>query len=171
MRDRIWAELTQSKHSKEFLVLYSRRQRAILRYFNIGILTFSAGGIMGWKIWEDLPLISCVVIAIISLIKLIQPHLIMSDKLLSNLDTIHKFYIEYYNNLEKLWYEYEAGRLSDQESSKRFFKLKESEGKITQVISDTIRTTPEGLVKKAKTHSDQYFKQIFNTSIYEQKNN
>jgi len=80
MRNRIWAELTQSKHNIEFATLYSDRQRYILRIFNIGILAFSSAGIMGWKVWEDIPLISCILIAGISLLRLLQPHLIMNEK-------------------------------------------------------------------------------------------
>lgn len=98
MRNRIWAELTQSKHNIEFASMYSDRQRAILRIFNMGILIFSSAGIMGWKIWENLPLIACIIIAGISLIRLLQPHLIMNEKQLKNLDDIHRFYADYYNN-------------------------------------------------------------------------
>ena len=86
MRNRIWTELTQSKHNIEFTSTYSDRQRFILRIFNMGILAFSSAGIMGWKIWENLPLIACFIIAGISLLRLLQPHLIMNEKQLKNLD-------------------------------------------------------------------------------------
>lgn len=58
MRNRIWTELTQAKHSAEFASLYSDRQRTILRIFNIGILAFSSAGIMGRKLWQHLPLMA-----------------------------------------------------------------------------------------------------------------
>jgi hypothetical protein len=51
MRNRIWAELTQTKHNIEFASLYSDHQRTVLRMFNIGVLAFSSAGIMGWKVW------------------------------------------------------------------------------------------------------------------------
>lgn len=163
MRDRIWTELTQAKHSKEFSALYADKQRTILRYFNIGVLIFSTSGVMGWKLWNELPLISCIIIAGVSLLRLIQPHIIMSEKMISNIDSIHKFYIEYYNNLEQLWYEFESDIINETEASKKFFKLKSLEAKMNQTINDTIRSKPKKLVKQAKIYSDQYFNQVFNT--------
>lgn len=92
MRNRIWTELTQSKFNEEFASLYADQQRSILRYFNIGVLIFSTAGIMGWKIWDNFPLVSCIIISTVSLLRLVQPQLIMTEKQISNLDTIQKFY-------------------------------------------------------------------------------
>ena len=69
---------------------------------------------MGWKIWENLPLFACVVIAIISLMRLLQPQLIMSEKQLKDLDDIHKFYTVYHNKVERLWYDFESNRISEE---------------------------------------------------------
>lgn len=162
MRNRIWTELTQSKHNIEFASKYSDRQRIILRAFNIVILIFSSAGIMGWKIWENLPLIACIIIAGISLIKLLQPHLIMNEKQLKNLDDIHRFYADYYNDLEKLWYDFESERINEEQATKIFFKLKKSETAINPLIAETIRSKPKRLVKKCKKNSDEYFNQVFN---------
>lgn len=161
MRNRIWAELTQSKHNIEFASMYSDRQRAILRIFNMGILIFSSAGIMGWKIWENLPLIACIIIAGISLIRLLQPHLIMNEKQLKNLDDIHRFYADYYNNIEKLWYDLESNRINEEQATKSFFKLKNLETDINPLIAETIRSKPKRLLKKCKKNSDDYFKQVF----------
>lgn len=163
MRNRIWAELTQSKHNIEFTSNYSDRQRFILRIFNMGILAFSSAGIMGWKIWENLPLIACVVIAGISLLRLLQPHLIMNEKQLKNLDDIHRFYADYYNRIEKLWYDFDSNRVTEEQATNAFFKLKKLETDINPIIAETIRSKPKGIVKKCKKNTDEYFKQVFNT--------
>ncbi|MCD8409283.1 hypothetical protein [Tenacibaculum finnmarkense] len=163
MRNRIWTELTQSKHNIVFTSIYSDRQRFILRIFNIGILTFSSAGIMGWKIWKDLPLIACILIAGISLLKLLQPHLIMNEKQLKNLDDIHKFYADYYNKIEKLWYQFDSNRITEEQATNAFFKLKKLETDINPIIADTIRSKPKGIVKRCKKNTDEYFNQVFNT--------
>jgi hypothetical protein len=163
MRNRIWAELTQSKHNIEFTSSYSDRQRFILRIFNMGILAFSSAGIMGWKIWENLPLIACIVIAGISLLRLLQPHLIMNEKQLKNLDDIHRFYADYYNRIEKLWYDFDSNRITEEQATNAFFKLKKLETDINPIIAETIRSKPKGIVKKCKKNTDEYFKQVFNT--------
>lgn len=162
MRNRIWTELTQSKHNIEFTSLYSDRQRFILRVFNMGILTFSSAGIMGWKIWDNLPLISCIVIAGISLLRLLQPQLIMNEKQLKNLDDIHRFYADYYNRIEKLWYDFDSNRINEEQATKTFFRLKKLETDINPIIAETIRSKPNGIITKCKKNSDEYFNQVFN---------
>ncbi len=163
MRNRIWAELTQAKHNIEFASLYSDHQRTVLRMFNIGVLAFSSAGIMGWKVWQHMPLIACSIIALVSLLRLLQPHLIMSDKQLKNLDDIQRFYADYYNQLEQLWFDFETSRLTEEQATKRFFEYKKSETDINPIISETIRNKPKRIVDKCKLHSDEYFKQVFNT--------
>src|SRR5690606_22181392 len=148
MRNRIWAELTQSKHNIEFTSTYSDRQRFILRIFNIIILAFSSAGIMGWKIWENLPLFACVVIAGISLLRLLQPHLIMNEKQLKNLDDIHRFYVDYYNQIEKLWFDFESNRITEIQVTDVFFELKQQETEINLIIAETIRSKPKRIVEK-----------------------
>jgi len=162
MRNRIWTELTQSEDNIEFASIYSDWQRIIFRVFNIVILIFSSTGIMGWKIWENLPLIAYIIIARISLIKLLQPHLIMNEKQLKNLDDIHRFYADYYNDIEKIWYDFESKRIDEEQATKIFFKLKKSETAINPLIAKAIRSKPKRLVKKCKKNSDEYFNQVFN---------
>lgn len=161
MRNRIWTEMTQAKHNEEFSSLYADKQRKLLRYFNIGVLVFSGSGIMGWKIWEKLPLIACAIIAIISLLRLIQPHIIMNEKCISNLDKIHVFYTHYYNQLEALWYDYENSNNNDDSIYSKFFDIKNSENEINLTVNETIRSKPKKLVRKAKEHSDLYFDRVF----------
>lgn len=163
MRDRIWTELTQAKFNIEFAGLYADRQRSLLRYFNIFVLVFSSGGAMGWAFWDNFPLIACVLIGAVSLLRHIQPQLIMTEKQIINLDTISKFYFNYYNNLEKLWYDNEDEQIDNQTLKTEFFKIKNSESEINSMVNETIRTKPKKLVKKAKEYSDQYFKISFNT--------
>lgn len=163
MRNRIWTELTQAKHNIEFATLYSDQQRLVLRGFNMGVLVFSSAGIMGWKVWEHLPVIACGIIAAVSLIRLLQPHLIMNEKQLRNLDDIHRFYSDYYNDIEKLWFDFESERVTEEEATNSFFELKKKETEINPIIAETIRSKPKRIVKKCKVHSDQYFNQVFNT--------
>jgi hypothetical protein len=163
MRERIWKELTQAKFSSEFASMYVDNQRTYLRYFNICILVFSSGGVMGWSFWKELPLLSCAIIAGISLLRLLQPHLIMNDKQIANLDNINAFYFNYYNKLERLWYDLEHNTLDNEACKNRFFEIKQSEDSINQLVNETIRTKPQRLVSEAKNNSDTYFKLTFNT--------
>ncbi len=163
MRNRIWTELTQSKHNIEFSSLYSEHQRFLLRAFNMTVLIFSSTGVMGWKFWDNLPLVACIIIASISLLKLLQPHLIMNEKQLKNLDDIHRFYSDYYNKIEKLWYDFESDRITEEEATNIFFTLKSLETEINPIVSETIKSKPKKIIQKCKRNSDEYFEQVFNT--------
>ena len=163
MRDRIWNELTKAKFNSEFASIYADKQRTSLRYFNLCILVFSSSGVMGWAIWKELPLLSCVIIAGISLLRLLQPHLIMNDKQITNLDNINSFYFNYYNKLERLWFDLEHNTLDNETCKNCFFEIKQSEESINQLVNETIRTKPKKLIYEAKKNSDTYFKLTFNT--------
>ena len=126
------------------------------------VLIFSSAGIMGWKFWDNLPLIACIIIACISLLKLLQPHLIMNEKQLKNLDDIQRFYSDYYNKIEKLWYDFESDRITEEEATNIFFTLKSLEIDINPIVSETIKSKPKKIIQKCKKNSDEYFEQIFN---------
>ncbi len=88
----------------------------------------------------------------------------MTEKQICSLDKIHKFYVDYYNKLEILWYDAESGNLNENKIKDKFFELKDSETSIDNTINDTIRDRPERGVNQAKEHSDQYFQRVFKTS-------
>ena len=163
MRDRIWTELTQAKHNEEFASVYAEQQRTNLKWFNVSVLVFSSGGVMGWAIWDSLPFIACIIIAMVSLIRLLQPHIIMTEKQISNIDIISNFYISYYNKLERLWFDNEHKSIDTEAVKARFFEIKDTESEMTSLVNETIRTKPKRLVDKAGNNSINYLKRTFNT--------
>jgi hypothetical protein len=163
MRNRIWTELTQAKHNEEFASIYAEQQRTNLKWFNISILVFSTGGIMGWAVWENLPLVACIIISAVSLLRLLQSHIIMTERQISNLDSIGNFYANYYNKLERLWYDNEHGSIDTEMLKTKFFKIKATEASMTTLVNETIRTKPKRLVAKTDQFTRNYLKQTFNT--------
>ena len=87
----------------------------------------------------------------------------MTDKQILNLDNISKFYINYYNKLERLWYDLQHSTIDIETAKNLFFNIKDTEAEINTLVNETIRTKPQKLVDKAKFYSDQYFLQTFNT--------
>ncbi|WP_295811489.1 hypothetical protein [uncultured Apibacter sp.] len=161
MRNRIWSELTQSKHNIEYICLYIDHQNLKLKIFNIFTLLFSSAGIMGWKFWDYMPVIACIIIAIVSLLKLIQPHLIPTEKEIKDLDSIHNFYEDYYNKLEKLWYTFENEIINEEKATKEFYYIKKTELTINSLVNNVLKSKPKKLINKAKESSDSYFEQTF----------
>lgn len=163
MRERIWYELTQVKHNNLYCVYLLSYQRQVLNIFNIIILVFSTGGIMGWAIWKEFPLASCIIIATISLLRLLQPHLIPSDKQIDKLDQVADFYFDYYNKLEPLWMDYYYSRISDTEAQAKFYKIKSSEKSINKTVTEIIKRTNKKVLKKTDIETRAYLKNNFNT--------
>ncbi|MGV8093856.1 MAG: hypothetical protein AB2L24_18505 [Mangrovibacterium sp.] len=164
MRDRIWAELTQAKHNSEYSSLYLERQKKLKQYSQLIILAFSTGGIMGWPFWDKLPMIACVIISAISLLRLIQPQLIMKDEDLAKLDRINIFYCGYFVKLEKMWYEFEEMANYDSSFRNNFFELVNSESDANKLLNEIVLFHNKKLIKKAKTNSDTYFANVFHTT-------
>lgn len=162
-RNRFWHELTQTKFHENYACEIISSKRSLVGTFNIIIAAFSTtGGIMGWKIWESLPLISCILIAIISLSKLLAPHIIPSEKQLEKYDKIFDYYTKAYVQLEQLWYEYEAKRLNEADVAQKFFAIKNAESSLSQIINENIRGTNQKLIIKAEKKSALYFEKVFN---------
>lgn len=79
MRERIWAEMVDSKYKICYLGFYLSKQRTNNKYFNIFILVFSTTGVLGWPILKELPFISSIIVMIMSIIKLIGTELVPND--------------------------------------------------------------------------------------------
>lgn len=165
IRDRLWNELTQCKHHHVYSIRLIAYQRRVLNIFNIAILLFSSAGIMGWKIWNNFPVIACVIIAGISLLKLLSPHIVPSEKQIDRLDQVTDFYCEYYNKLEALWMDHYNERLNDEEAQKTFYLIKDTERKINPTVNQIVKSTNKRILKKADKETNDYFKQLFNASL------
>lgn len=164
MTNKLWAELTQARFNLEFCALYSERQRLLLKWFNILVLAFSTSGVMGWKVWDNVPLIACLVVSGLSLLRLVQPHLIMTERQIAGIDSLHMFYIEYYNKLEEFWFDVELSSLSEKQIIDRLYQLKTTETPILQKVNDLDLRKPIGLTKKAEREANIYLCSHFNIS-------
>ncbi|HMG66232.1 MAG TPA: hypothetical protein VK588_01055 [Chitinophagaceae bacterium] len=130
---------------------------------NLVVLLFSGSGIiMGWKIWKELPLISCVIISVIQVVKIAIPHLLPSEKQIKKLEVVNDFYFTYFNEIEALWYDHYHSRILDKEAQTRFYKIKAKEKGINKQVNEVVKRVNNRINKKATMLTDQYFKQTFN---------
>lgn len=163
MRLRLWYEMAQAKYNETYVCNLIGRQRNLLNIFNLIVTVFSTAGIMGWKIWSDLPVIACCIIATISLAKLIQPHLIPSDKQIEKLDKVSDFYYDFYLKLEKIWFDYENDRITEVEMLEKFQSLKQTEREINRIVNEIHKSPNKKIAKTSKTECDIFFQKAFNT--------
>ena len=162
MRNRLWTELTQSKHNLGYCIGLVSYQRTIQKWFNICILAFSTSGIMGWTIWKQFPIVVCFVITALELVKLLQPHLIPAEKNIDKIDAVAEFYSNYYNTLEQIWYDHYNERISDEDAQTRFYALKGTEKEINSTVTQLIRGRNKKLLKRTERETKTYFQRTFN---------
>ena len=162
MRVRLWYEMCQCKHNHLYCLFLLSRQKGWLNVFNIILLVFSSAGIMGWKLWAEFPLVSCIIISAVQLLKLLQPHLLPSEKQIEHLEKITDFYFDYYNKMEQLWYDLYRGKMSENDMQAKFYKLKNSERDINKLVNNLIKHSNKKLLIKADIETRNYLGRTFN---------
>jgi len=164
VRTRIWNEITKSKHDVEYIMVYSRFQSNLSKWMNILILVFSSSGILGWQIWEkpEMAAIACGLTAGVTLIKMISPFFILSDKETKKLDKYYIQLVNHFDRLEKFWYQSEESSDNQTKLTDDFYKLVNEGNTIHDRFNDINIMHLSSLVKKADFNSREYFKNIFN---------
>lgn len=160
MRTRIWNELGQIKCNQFYCIYLLARQKRRLNYFNMITLLFSTAGIMGWGVWKEVPFVACAIISSMQILKLLQVHIIPSDKEIEKLDSVSDFYFDYCNSMEQLWYGQE--RLSEVELEEEYYEIKKSEKDINKILKDVLKSVNRKLHEKANSETLIYLNTNFN---------
>lgn len=133
IRNRVWEELYWSKLCILCILRYTARHRRYNRWYATFIAFTASIGAFGYLKFHIAPLISTVLIGVVSLAKAIFPSLLQKEEELSSLDVITDFYVEYMTQLEHLFYKFQnnlfdkTDELNDNIAAEEFFKLKEKE--------------------------------------------
>jgi len=159
---RIWMELSQAKENEIFASLLAMRQKRYLNWFNIFIIITSTSGVMSWNIWENAPLIASAIVAVSSLLKQMQNNIIFDEDKISKIITIQNFYSDYYNKLERLFYNYYNNKITDDEAAERFYEIKDSESEINQTVNETIIQHPKKIKEQSVREMQTYLTNLSN---------
>ncbi len=161
MRLKIWNELSQIKYNENYCLVLLARQKRWLNNFNIMILIFSSAGIMGWALWKEIPFVACAIISLVQILKLLQVHIIPSDKQIEKLDMVTDFYFDYFNKLECLWYDYDNNRVTDKEAQAKYYELKATEKESNKILRDVIKSINSKIDRKANCETHLYLNTNF----------
>lgn len=162
LNDRIQFELNQSKHSERYCVYLLAKKRRIAQYYKIATLLFSTAGILGWSVWDKAPLILTIILAFVSLVKLISPHIIPSEKEINDIDIVRDFYVDYFNKLEFLFLDFFNYKIEDDEAQKIFYEIKNSERNINTLIDKYVKSQDKKLKIKADKDTLSYMNKLLN---------
>lgn len=162
MRERIWAEMVDSKYKIIYLGFHLAKQRANNKYFNIFILVFSTSGVLGWTWLKELPFITSIIVMIMSIIKLIGTELIPNDNTFKKIEKAIDSYCDYFNKLENLWYEFDRDTINETKAQKKFYLIMNDEKDITKIVNEIIKDGNKQFQTRAEMISTNYFNNIFN---------
>jgi|AntRauTorckE5430_2_1112549.scaffolds.fasta_scaffold53857_1 hypothetical protein len=163
MRKKVWNELAQIRHSLEYLALFLDVQKSRKKWFNILTVIFSTGGVMGWKMWEYAPAVACAIIAVIHLFKLLENQVMLSDEKFEKLSELRTKHLEYSNDLEKLWFEFENGCKDEVELRNTYFELRKEHYTKIQKMDDALNIPNKDgeLIKRSDILATNYLEKHF----------
>ncbi len=159
MRDKIWYEMMHTKYGDAFLALYLNRQRTIRKWYIVFMLLFSTSGVLGWKLWVAIPIIACGLIAVMQLVRLIENQFILTDNDLDKVSDLRNRYISYFNKLEKLWTDFNAKRLTEEQATDQFYQLRQVGADIEAFDNKLHISKIKKLCNIADTETRNYFNQ------------
>ncbi|MFA7380771.1 MAG: hypothetical protein WC150_09930 [Bacteroidia bacterium] len=159
MKDKIWYEFLHTKHGDDYLVLYLGRLKRTRKIINILTIVFSTTGIFSWKIWLYLPSVTSGVIALIQIFKLLENQFVVTDKDIEQVSILRNMYFEHWNNVEKLWIEYQSKEITEKQATARFFALRKFAKSIEALDTKLSIQTISTLQDKADMRTNDYIKQ------------
>lgn len=159
MEEKLWYEFVHIKFGDCYLNHYLSAQQNLRKWVKILTLIFSTGGILGWKIWKDAPVVSCVLVAIVQLFHLIENQIILSEAGIKKIAELRALYLKHCNKLEKLWVDYLQCKFTETEVSDAFFKLRDEANKIEALDNSLNIKKRAYLIKKADKETRDYLLQ------------
>lgn len=173
MDQKIWFEIAHSKKGEIFLAYYLVRQKDVRKYFKMFTIIFSVGGVLGWSIWGGIfAVIACGLIAIMELVGKLETHLIRSEADIESIGELRCQYIRNLNKLEKLYVDYRAKRLNEEQATNQFFEIRELTTE-TEALDNRLNINPiKKLSVKADKEANDYLNQYYlnNYNVREQIN-
>ncbi len=159
MNDKLWYEFVHTKYGDCYLSLYLSAQQNVRKRFKILTLLFSASGILGWPVWKGAPIVSCILVAIVQLFHLIENQIILSEADIGKLAELRNLYLKQCNKLEKLWIDFHADRVTEEQVSESFFKFREEALKIEALDNRLNVKKRNKLMDKANMETNNYLTQ------------
>jgi len=159
MRDKIWYEMIHTKLGDNYLTVYINRQRTIRKYYIVFMLIFSTSGVLGWSLWNAIPVIACALIALMQLVRLIENQFILSDSDLDKVADLRSKYISYFNKIEKLWIDFNNNEFSEQLATEKFFLLRQIGEEIEATDNKLHITNIKSIYNIADSETRNYFNQ------------
>jgi len=130
MRNRLWDNLQNAKFKSDYLNKVSKRAYGWGNGYSFFLAFASASSVTAWTVWNDIPKVWGAIVAISQLLHIAKPYFpfLKNDRDLFEMG--HQYEVLYLS-YEKLWFKYEKGKITEDNTENEFYKLRDSEMDIT----------------------------------------
>lgn len=160
-RNRIWEELKQAKANIICLQKYTDKKRKHNRWYNTFIAITASIGTFGYIIDSIIPAITSGLIGLGAIAKSILPGCLQNEQELSSLDSLIDFYVRYMNSLERIWYNLENKKITEDEAMEMFFDLKETESDKLSQLNKGIRNISKSFQELINQEASKYINAVY----------
>ncbi len=168
VRNRIWEELKQAYAHVICVQRYNDKHRRWNRWFDLFLAIVASVGVFSRLFDNTLEIawLFLLIVALVSTVKNVTPHILQKEEELSTLDKMSDFYLSYMNELERLFYQLDNNILDEQTIAEKFFKLKKTECDKQSVMNKLIKKVGNKEQKRLNKLSDEYLNEVYyNTYI------
>lgn len=148
------------KKGEVYVGLYLSVQRSFRKLYTVVTLILSSAGLaLGWKLGAIYPMIACVLIAVMQILRLMETQVVISEAGIDKLCELREKYTTYFHKLEHLWMESESDRLQDAEITRQFYDLRQHAAVIESLDSKMQIWQFTRLSRKAESETVKYFQE------------
>lgn len=124
LTDRIWYDLVTSGYQAIFLSIHNVKIRNLSDRVNLITSIVTSASVGGWAIWENIPEVWALIIAIAQIINISKPYIskIRDYELFHELQL---YYLERHYELDYLWLQISLGELSEPELQSEYKRIYE----------------------------------------------
>ena len=168
----VWVEMHRIKGYLRQIEIYTDRKRHSNRMLNSIIICSSILCAIA-SFFHDVPYFSWIsivfalVVAVLTCVKELMPHLIQPERELCELDNIHNFYSSFLQDLEYLYVQrFDAkSEIDDKIMNDRLYQLQKSEGDRVAKINLLCRKFKEEEKRKIIDETELYFRTKYNKQL------
>ena len=162
VRDSIWYDIVHTKYGEIYLSLYISRNRDIRKWFKITTILCSATGIFGTVLSQKIPtIISLTIIAIIQCLTSVESFIIHSETQIDEIGRLRVLYVEKLRQLEKIWFNLNAKRISEDNAIDEFFNLRAFTGEMEKLDDKLNIKQHKKLKDKAQADTSIYLETYY----------
>lgn len=160
--NRIWEEIKQSSTNVIYADLLIDKQITNSKIYNCCIALISSGGAIFSLVSLYIPVVTSILVAIVSIINQFHPIIFMKTDDLTKLCSLRTDYNIYFNKLQDLFCLANSGKITPEEAQKEFSCLTEENANKQTDISRLFGNIKRKLNIIAASKSDKYLNSIYN---------